>query len=267
MMQPWDKFTYRRAERPLGQTPLHELIQNRRAIVLAPNLLDDKLLSAARRSILENRDRAVATRYVNGSLTTIGPYLVKHLNQMDRYYNEAHATDVLFPVPELDLRSHVREKLKWLFGMERINVAAERDGRLYAPSVVRIHSDGVMNPLHNDNIMRDATGMDLVVARLKHQLSCIVCIQECDIGGALRHYRKVWSPQDEEFKIRDGLGYRSEVVAGVPACIFKPNTGDVYLINPTNYHEIDRVEGQDRITLGFFLGFYDDDLRHGVVWS
>ena len=115
--------------------------------------------------------------------------------------------------------------------------------------------------------MRDAASTDLCVARLTYQLSCVICIQECDQGGHLRHYQKQWHPDDEKYKIENGIGYDSQVVQGKPCFTFQPQTGDVYLINPTNYHEVDRVAGKTRITLGFFIGFFDRELRNAIVWS
>lgn len=152
------------------------------------------------------------------------------------------------------------------FGLHRFEIATEPDGRQYASSNVRIYTDTVDTPLHNDNIMRDGASSGLVLAKLKHQLSCVVCIQECDEGGELSIYRKPWEPADEVYKIPGGLGYDMGVVADTPVHQFKPQTGDVYLLNPTYYHAIERVSGADRLTLGFFFGFFDDHLDEGVAW-
>ncbi|MGK5641967.1 2OG-Fe(II)-dependent halogenase WelO5 family protein [Streptomyces sp. URMC 126] len=130
-----------------------------------------------------------------------------------------------------------------------------------------IHADGVRDPLHNDNIMRDAAGTGIVLADLARQLSCVVCLQECDEGGELRIYRRPWEPQDETFKIDGGLGYDEGVVEGHPGHEFKPQAGDVYVINPMQYHSIEQVSGSDRITMGFFLGFADEKLGSAVVWG
>ncbi|MFF3747170.1 2OG-Fe(II)-dependent halogenase WelO5 family protein [Streptomyces kronopolitis] len=147
------------------------------------------------------------------------------------------------------------------------SVAQEPDARDYAASVVRIHADGVRNQLHNDNIMRDAQGAGLALTDLAYQLSCVVCLQECDAGGELRMYRKPWEPVDEAYKIQDGLGYDEAVVDGYPCHEFTPQAGDIYLINPTRYHSIERVTGPDRLTMGFFIGFADDALNSAVVWG
>jgi len=246
---------------------LRALVHNECAVLVLRDLLSPALVEETRRFVRAHYERAFATRYVNGTLTTIGPYLAKHLAQPDRYFEGAREMDEVFSGAEPDPRLLTREGLRAFLGLESCSVARETDGRLYADSVVRIHADGVRNPLHNDNIMRDAADTGLVLRRLRYQLSCIVCIQECDEGGELIHYQKAWHPDDEAYKIKDGLGYDRGVVHGVARQIFKPRTGDVYLINPTNYHEIESVRGRDRITLGFFIGFSGNALSDAIVWS
>jgi hypothetical protein len=121
--------------------------------------------------------------------------------------------------------------------------------------------------LHNDNIARDAAGTGLAVAGVTRQLSCVVCVDECDSGGELETYRRRWQPADERHKIPGGLGYDEAVVAGVPRTVYRPRAEDVYLINPTYYHAINTVRGASRVTLGFFIGFFGDDLDRAVVWG
>jgi hypothetical protein len=97
-------------------------------------------------------------------------------------------------------------------------------------------------------------------------LSCVVCVQGCEAGGELSIYRKPWEATDEIHKVPSGLGYDLAVVDGRPVHEFRPKTGDVYLLNPTNYHAVKKVTGADRITLGFFFGFFDDKLDDAVSW-
>ncbi|WP_437757468.1 2OG-Fe(II)-dependent halogenase WelO5 family protein [Sorangium sp. So ce1389] len=263
----WNQVALRADDRSSGRKLLRGLVDSEVAVVVCKDLLGEKLLQSGLKQIRDHYGKKFATQYVNGTLTTIGPYLAKHLSRPEEYFENACVTDEVFTEPDFDLRRLVRNRLQTLFGLQSLRIEEEPDGRRYADSVVRIHADGVCNPLHNDNIMRDAASTGLSLARLKHQLSCIVCIQECDQGGELISYRKTWNEEDEAFKIKGGLGYDRGVVGDVPRTVFRPQTGDVYVINPTNYHEIERVGGKDRITLGFFIGFYDDDLRNAVVWS
>lgn len=181
--------------------------------------------------------------------------MAKNLKNLPDYFRKASETDILFNANH-DLRSQVRERLCHIFSLQKLTVAKEND-KYYSPAVVRVHADGVNNPLHNDNIMRDAIGTDLILKNLVNQLSCIVCIQECDSGGELKHYFKHWHKSDEIHKIKNnGLGYSYEVVKNVSFCTFKPKTGDIYIIDPTYYHEICQIVGKERITMGFFFRFF-----------
>ncbi|MBZ4420719.1 hypothetical protein [Myxococcus sp. RHSTA-1-4] len=264
----WEKTQYYTPAEAPGPEVLKRLVRGEQSLAVFKGLLTPEELNTQRERIRAEFARAHTTRYVNGALTTIGPYLAKYLpNTVAPYFEEAAQTRELFERIGFDLGVLVRERLQKALGLRSFAPAREPDGRWYADSIVRIHANGVRNPLHNDNVMRDAAPSGLSLARLTHQLSCVVCIQECDTGGELYHYRKRWHPDDEVFKIKEGLGYDEKVVSGQPLNIFKPQTGDVYLLNPTYYHSIERVGGADRITLGFFIGLPGDSVEEAVIWS
>ncbi|MFC1418878.1 2OG-Fe(II)-dependent halogenase WelO5 family protein [Streptacidiphilus cavernicola] len=246
---------------------LRDLVHGDVAVVVLRNLLPAQVFSDNLARLGTLFDSASTTAYANGSLTTVGPYLAKYLDRLDDYFTAAKEADARLGDVSFDLAEQVRTALREGFGLTALEPAREPDGREYAPSVVRIHADGVRNPLHNDNIMRDAAGTGIVLAELAHQLSCVVCLQECDEGGELKIYRKSWEPEDEQHKVPGHLGYRQEAVSGAACHAFKPRAGDVYLINPTRFHEIERVSGSDRLTMGFFLGFASDRLDSAVVWG
>ena len=262
----WKAIVYNAGEPRPGLEALQALRDNKTPAIIIKNLLNPVILAAFQEAIAQQRQHAIVSRYPNGSLTTIGPYIAKHVKDPAPYFASAHATDILFPNPALDMRIYVREQLKQLFDLQSFTTASQ-DGQDYAPAIVRLHSNGINNPLHNDHIMRDAKGSSLILADLDCQFSCIVCAQECDAGGELVLYHKPWKPEDEQYKISGNLGYESDVVAGVEYFKYKPATGDVYLINPTNYHEIYEVRGRERRTLGFFFGFFDKAMEQGVIWS
>lgn len=263
MTATWDRVVFDVNGTNIGPGPLHGLIDGDHAVVVLKGLLSEEIIAANRQRLLALRDQAKVTQYVNGSLTLVGTFLVKHLaSRLEEYFENAPKADV----HTVDLAGHVREKLRQTFGLRRFDIAAEPDGRRYASSNVRICANDIDTPLHNDNIMRDGAPYPIVLAKLKHQLSCVVCLQESDEGGELSIYRKPWQPADEVHKIAGGLGYDMATVAGKSLHKFKPQTGDVYLLNPTLYHAVERVSGADRITLGFFFGFFDDDLQEGFAW-
>ncbi|MFF4032753.1 hypothetical protein ACFYZ2_23885 [Streptomyces sviceus] len=263
----WDRVVRRVGIDPIEPDLLRRLIDGDIAVLVLRGLLPSENFARHRQLVNDMFDRASTTYYANGHLTTIGSYLAKHLSDVDEYFAESEKIAQLTADASFTLGDDVRAGLARALSLRSLDVAEEPDGRRYADVCVRIHPDGVANPMHNDKIIRDAAGLDLVVSRLLYQLSCVICVQECDTGGEAKVYAKPWEPQDEKFKIPGGLGYEYGVVEGVPAHEFKPRAEDVYLINPTYYHEILRVGGDTRVTVGFFLGFFDDTLDSAVTWG
>ncbi|MCW2239653.1 2OG-Fe(II)-dependent halogenase WelO5 family protein [Azospirillum canadense] len=255
------------AENPeANRKALQDLIESRTAILKLEGFFSPNRLKSLHERIGAKKSLAQVTGYVNGSLTTFGPYLAKHLADLSRYFEQAGEIYRIFG-EDFELDREVRSKIGHHFGLEKIEPAFDIQHGPYAPCTIRIHGNRVANPLHNDNIKRDGANSGLTVAGLTHQLSCVVCIQECTSGGELKHYQKQWEPADERYKIPAGLGYEPQVVDGYPSITFRPREGDVYLINPMNYHEILPTYGKDRITMGFFFGFTDPELRQAIAWS
>ncbi|MFF0156147.1 hypothetical protein ACFYRY_01210 [Streptomyces sp. NPDC005263] len=264
----WDRHTYDvSGHTALGVEPLRRLSAGETAVIRLHGLLGHEVLEAARRRAHDLLGLASTVNYTNGSLTTVGPYLAAHLQEPDRYFALSASANQRMADAGFDLPTRVRAALRDTFGLRGLEPARERDGRGYGEAVIRLHADGVRNPLHNDHIARDAQSTTWSVADVVRQLSCVVCLQECDSGGELITYAKPWEPDDERWKVPGELGYRSEVVGTVPRHVFRPQTYDVYLINPTYYHEILEVHGVTRTTLGFFIGFTDDTLTNAVAWG
>ncbi|MEU9607608.1 hypothetical protein [Streptomyces sp. NPDC048057] len=263
----WDRVVRRVGTDPIEPDLLRKLVDGDIAVLVLKDLLPSENFTRHRQLVNEMFDRASTTYYANGHLTTIGSYLAKHLSDVDEYFTESEKIAQVIADSSFTLGDDVRSGLARALSLRSLEVAEEPDGRRYADVCVRLHPDGVANPMHNDKIMRDAAHLDLVVSRLLYQLSCVICVQECDTGGEAKIYAKPWEAHDEKFKIPKGLGYEYGVVADVPAHEFKPQAEDVYLINPTYYHEILRVGGDTRVTVGFFLGFSDESLDAAVTWG
>ncbi|WP_328431812.1 2OG-Fe(II)-dependent halogenase WelO5 family protein [Streptomyces sp. NBC_00453] len=264
----WERATYDISDGTvLGLEPLRWLSAGRIAVVCLRGLLGEKELDTARRQAHDLLGLASTVNYTNGSLATVGPYLAAHLQDPHEYFDVATRANERMAHAGFDLPARVRAALRRTFGLAALGPASGPDGRPYGEAVIRLHADGVRTPLHNDHIARDATGTAWAVADVVGQLSCIVCLQECDWGGELVTYRKPWESRDERWKVPGELCYRSEVVATVPRHVFRPQTQDVYLIDPTYYHEIEKAHGAIRTTLGFFIGFTDDTLNRAVAWG
>ena len=263
--QSWPLVTLENGTAALGPAALQELVEGRIALVRFKGALAPDVAAHASAAVLGAQ--ATVNRYSNAALTTVGPYLANRLSSPAGYFAEATRTDQLFPEPGRDPRAIARNLLAETFGLRALDVLSEPGEGPYAPAVARVHADGVSNPLHNDHIARDAVGSGLRVAAVSAQLSCVVCLQECGAGGELEVFRRPWSPEDEAWKVRGGLGYRDEVVAGAPRLRFAPATGDIYVLNPTLYHAIVAVSGRTRVTLGFFFGLFADRPGEAFAWS
>ena len=246
---------------------LRALIEGKVPVIVFRDLVPASVLDEQRTRAEKLFSHASTTQYPNGTLTTVGPYLAKYLGDLDGYFRAAAESTELLRSVEFELTDQICAALCKRLSLTSMTVAQDPGRGSYAEGVLRIHGEGISNPLHNDNIMRDISEADSRLALLRYQLSCVACLQGCDTGGELVVYQKSWNAEDEAHKTPNHLGYRSSVVDGVPAFRFKPSTGDIYLINPTYYHEITRVSGQARLTLGFFIGFEDDQLTEAVIWG
>lgn len=252
-----------------GKDKLLALLLGKIPAVIMRGFFSHKDLLAANTAITQYKHKVEVNRYSNGSLTTVGPYLARHLSDLEPYFMNATITSELFEDKEFsDIRVMVREVIKEVFGLRTVAIAKANDGRSYAPAVVRIHDVGVSNPLHNDLIVRDAKSVLPVYLReLYAQFTSVLCLQDSE-GGVLRLYRKSWEPDDEHFKIKNGLGYEDGVVEGTDLFEFHPRFGDLYVFWPCHYHEITQVEGdQARRTLGSFFGFFNDQFQDATFWA
>lgn len=236
------------------------------AVVVLKGLIPEPDFVRNRDRILLLFDQAVTTTYSNSRLTTVGPYLAKFAGDRAAYFAAAAQAAATTADAGIDLARCTRRRLVDVLGLAAFASAVEPDGARYADHNIRIYSDDVETPLHNDNIMRDMAGDVLALNALTSHYSCVVCVQECDEGGHLELYRRIWKPDDERHKIPGGFGYETAVVDGAESLRFKPEAGDVYLFDPTQYHAIERVSGRERVTMGFFFGFRDSAPDEAIAW-
>ena len=205
--------------------------------------------------------------YLNATLTTLGPYLARHASSPGEYFRQVRDVQPELPKSLVNLENCIYQLVAQLLQFDSLRTAMEPGSGEYSGSVVRFHANGIANPLHSDNISRDSRGAGWVVTNVAKQFSCVVCLQECTSGGILRLFERKWAVEDEQFKAKCELGYSDAVVSGCGFCEFSPECGDVYIFNPNYYHEIDRVFGVTRITLGFFFGLVDEHIKHAIAWS
>lgn len=246
---------------------LSDIITAREPLLVLRGFLTEDVSNTVVNDLTQCRENIRVSQYSNGALTTLGPYLAKYTSAPENYFSELSNIQPSLPDSLITLKENVYQWVKKVLNLETLQTAKEPSFGEYSGAIVRFHANGVANPLHNDHIVRDAADSGLAVTKIFHQLSCVVCLQECDSGGELRVYNKKWQLEDELFKIQGELGYRSEVVGECETCQFSPRKGDVYIFNPAYYHEIDHVTGDTRITMGFFFGMTDENMKNAIAWS
>ncbi|MCC3705258.1 hypothetical protein LLR08_22215 [Rouxiella badensis] len=246
---------------------LDEIVSARVPLLVLRNFLKPEVRRGVVDDLQQCRNSIQVSHYSNGALTTLGPYLAKYISAPENYFTGFRDIQPLLPSSVTSLQQKVYQWVKQVLKLDILETANDVHYGPYAGSIVRFHANGVSNPLHNDHIVRDAAGTGLVVTEILHQLSCVVCLQECNDGGALRIYKKKWQQEDERFKTLGELGYQDGIKEGYESFEFRPLSGDIYIFNPAYYHEIDRVVGDTRITMGFFFGIRDKGMKQAIAWS
>ncbi|MCU5772337.1 hypothetical protein N5923_01660 [Erwiniaceae bacterium BAC15a-03b] len=248
-------------------TWLDDIVTARIPLLVLRGFLTADVANTVVKDLTQCRDKTRYPSPPNDALTTLGPYLAQYTATPGNYFTELRDLQPSLPASLMTLKESVYQWVKKALKLETLQTAQEPELGTYSGAIVRFHADGVANPLHNDLIVRDAAESGLAVTNILHQLSCVVCLQACDSGGVLRVYKKKWQQEDEQFKTPGELGYQSAVVDDCETCEFSPRKGDVYIFNPAYYHEIDRVSGDTRITMGFFFGLTDKKMKNAIAWS
>src|SRR5438270_8339776 len=106
----WGMASFAPGQNP-GRAALEALRDNRLGLVRLREALNPASLAACQAAIAARRGEAEVNGYVNGTLTTFGVYLARHLKNPSVYFDRAGTVDALFPRPETDLRAQVRRLL------------------------------------------------------------------------------------------------------------------------------------------------------------
>lgn len=248
-------------------TWLDDIVTARVPLLVLRGFLQPEMCNAVIEDLTQCREKVQASHYLSRTLTTLGPCLANYTAMPENYFTELRDMQPMLPASLTTLKDDLYQWVKKTLKLETLQAAKQPGLGEYSAAIVRFHANGVANPLHHDLIVRDAAGSGLTVTNILHQLSCAVCLQECDSGGELRIYNKKWQREDEQFKAEGEPGYNSEVVGMSETCEFSPRKGDVYIFNPAFYHEIGRVWGDTRITMGFFFGLTDKKMKNAIAWS
>lgn len=197
----------------------------------------------------------------------VGPFLMSHTTDKTNYFLKSEKIlpvfDRIFFHVE-NPHSKVAGLFSAIFPKHSVSIASE-DGKQYSPYIFRIHKKGKSIPLHKDNVKYE--GIEYAVSKISKQFSCVVHLQESEIGGNLIISNKQWEKGDEKFREID-FGYSQKLVENYYNCILDDlHKGDLVIINPNFFHQVTEIQGKsDRITVGMFVGI-DDNLNRIVCWA
>ena len=258
MWKPW-VVDYSQA----GWISLEHLISGKIPMVIIRNFYDKKSCQAAVEKI-KKHDQA---RFQNGKLRHIGPFLMAHVTDKKKYFQDAIEAqtaleEIFYGI--CDPIQLIYETVASIFPGHSVSLARELQN-YYSQAVIRIHEKGKSVPVHKDSVGYE--GKEYAVSEIDHQLSCVLHLQESESGGELVMYNKRWTKTDERFRNTD-FGYSSNLIeSSQPYRAPDLETGDLVIINPRYYHKVTKITGDTpRITLGMFLGFYSQG-RRIVAWA
>ncbi len=201
--------------------------------------------------------------YGSGEVKKVGVFLTAFPTKKRQYFIDAKKAEKTLThiLGHSDPRKKIHELLSKLFA-KKVDIAKEGRKR-YASAIIRIHENGDPAPLHRDNVNFEAKGFSVIDC--KHQLSCVLHIQEPERGGELVIYKRLWRESDEKFR-SGGFGYSSNVIQNdTQMAVIKPETGNLVIINPNHFHQIQTIRGRSgRIILGMFAGIKNQKI---VTWS
>jgi len=152
-----------------------------------------------------------------------------------------------------------------------VSVPRAADGRPFLPATIRFLSAGDLLPLHYENEVFNWPGLrDSLAARLDRAtlMSFYVPLVVSDAGGELVLYRTTCNEGGA-----DRIGRLGGDDAARPQFesegfeVLRPGPGDLLVFDGgRRYHEVTRIEGRDRWTMGGVMAFSRD---HGSVhfWS
>ena len=189
----------------------------------------------------------------NNSSTKFGTSLSSYIYQKQRYFSKSKKSNEILKnlfSENISPVSLMQQNISKLSG-KKIYTATE-NGNVYSDAVIRIHESGNSVHLHRDNSNFEMSEYN--VSQIKNQLSAILYLQSPDVGGELTIFHKMWCKKDEIMREPE-FGYSSDLVRGVYQTKIRPIAGNMVILNPKFYHQIESISGlKSRITLTFFFG-------------
>jgi len=194
----------------------------------------------------------------NDSSIKFGTSLSSYIYEKQKYFSNSQKSNKILKnllSENISPVTIMQQNISKLFG-KKIYTATE-NGNAYSDAVIRIHVNGDSVYLHRDNSNFEMSEFN--VSRFKNQLSAILYLQSPDAGGELTIFHKMWSKKDEMMREPE-FGYSSDLIRGVCQTKIKPVAGNMVILNPKFYHQIESISGlKSRVTLGFFFGESSED--------
>ena len=223
-----------------------DLITGKIPALIIPKVLSKSDCISISRKILNMSQR-------NDSSTKFGTSLSSHIYEKQRYFSKSKKSNEILKnlfSENISPLTFMQQKISKLFG-KKIYTATENENA-YSDAVIRIHGNDDSVHLHRDNSNFEMSEYN--VSRFKNQLSAILYVQSPDVGGELTIFHKMWSKKDEIMREPE-FGYSSDLIKGVYQTKIRPIAGNMVILNPKFYHQIESISGlKSRITLTFFFG-------------
>tara|TARA_Y100000996_G_scaffold413259_1_gene401090 strand:- start:1215 stop:1967 length:753 start_codon:yes stop_codon:yes gene_type:complete len=213
-----------------------------------PNIISQFECDSLSKKILSNYE----TTSGPGLTTKIGTSLSSYIYDKTKYFSNAQKSNLLLQnlFSNTNPIDKIKKTVSQLFQKEI--TTANEDGMPYSYCMIRIHKNGDSVHVHRDNCNFEMP--DYTVSKYQTQLSAILYLQSPQSGGELKIYHKQWSKSDESHRHPE-FGYSYDVIDGSNYDMISPITGNLVILNPNFYHQIEPVLGKKhRISIGFFFG-------------
>ena len=189
----------------------------------------------------------------SGNNSKFGTSLSSHIYEKSKYFSNAQKSNkflIKLFSGNISPLTLMRENISKIF--QKPVFTATENNKNYSEAIIRIHKKNDSVHLHRDNSNFEMS--DYNVSNLKNQLSAILYLQSPEQGGELTIYHKLWNKEDERMREPD-FGYSSALIEDVHKTKISPIEGNMVLLNPKFYHQIESVSGsRSRISIGFFFG-------------
>ena len=266
--QSWLPFY--RSSTDLSVDDFNKLISGDCPAIIIDNFLSPEecknvsLRFEAQPNLLEYQQANVSTKY-------IGHSLVELANDPERYFAEVPnmfaTVDLIYQkddgTPLIPSHAAVIELLRSIWS-PGVFIASENDASYFAGIIRAVKR----SPLHNDFAPRDFPKW--AIGDITQQFAWNLYLRSPASGdGKVVVYKRNWVPEDTRFKHQsaDMMGYRYEIIKGVPSLALDPLEGRLVFFKTSNYHEVLESSGDiTRISASSFIGMKDASSPL-ILWS